>query len=447
MTNVAPITADEFARWMAQCGPFEPRPRLAVAVSGGADSLALTLLAQDWARKRRGRILALTVDHGLRPGSGAEARRVAAWLRRPGITHRILRWTGPKPETGLQAAARAARYRLLEGACRAAGIVHLLLAHTRDDQAETVLLRLEGGSGPFGLAAMPIVHEIAAARLLRPLLAVARARLEATLAARKQVWIDDPSNRDARFARARLRTAFAVREDAAELRASLAAAAADLGRFRAREEQQVAALLARTVELRPEGYAWLDLRGLGQAAPQLAWRALAAVLTTVGGLAYPPRADAVRALLARLLRGATGTLARCRIMAAGDRHLVLRELRGFDRLRVPRAARSLCWDGRFAVMRQRATSRAGTLSALGETGWAEAVAKRPALRRGPIPHAARLATPAIRDASGLVAAPLLGFARDRAAPAYAAAYRPLQALAGARFAAERPAAEASATIV
>src|SRR5262249_32562243 len=125
----AALGAAEFAAALTALGPFEGAPHLAVAVSGGADSLALAHLAQRWAGRHRGRLTALVVDHGLRPEAAREARQVGRWLAAAGIEHRILRWRGPKPAANLQAAARAARYRLLTDWCRRHGVVHLLLAH------------------------------------------------------------------------------------------------------------------------------------------------------------------------------------------------------------------------------------------------------------------------------------------------------------------------------
>ncbi|MBF0335348.1 MAG: tRNA lysidine(34) synthetase TilS, partial [Alphaproteobacteria bacterium] len=204
-----PVTAgledEEFAGLMARLGPFEPRPAIAVALSGGADSMALALLADRWAAARGGVAHALTVDHRLRPESGAEAAQVAAWMASLGIGHHILARMGERPVGDLQAAARAARHALLEDWCRARGVPHLLLAHHREDQAETLLLRLARGSGLDGLAAMAPIAERPFARLLRPLLDVPRARLEATLERAGQSWIDDPSNADRAYARVRLR--------------------------------------------------------------------------------------------------------------------------------------------------------------------------------------------------------------------------------------------------
>lgn len=435
--NAAPLASEDFESLIDRCGPFEPRPLLAVAVSGGADSMALALLAQAWARTRRGRVLALTVDHGLRPESRTEARTVARWMKRRGIAHRTLRWRGAKPATAIQAAAREARYRLLGEACRAEGALHLLLAHTRDDQAETVVLRLAAGSGPHGLAAMPSVLEYAGHRVLRPLLGVPRARLRAMLAAHGQAWIEDPSNRDERFARIRVRRALA---DAGQERTlALAGAAGELGRFRARQERQVAGVLARAVQLFPEGYARLDPAVLAGAPAELGWRALAAALATVGGLAQAPRGEAVRRLHADLCTGSLGggrTLGRCRVVPDKSGCLILRETRGIPSTQVRAGGTATVrWDGRFAV-KPRADGKRLALGQLGAAGWTELVRRKPDFRAVAIPYAARLALPALRDGQGLVSVPSLGYRRGVGRQkAQFLAFEPIRPLAPALFAA------------
>jgi tRNA(Ile)-lysidine synthase len=187
-------------------------PALLLAVSGGPDSTALMMLAARWRKALKGgpKLLAVTVDHGLRADSRREAADVARLARKLGLTHQILRWTGKKPKTGLQQAARTARYRLLSGAARKAGAPLILTAHTLDDQAETVLIRMMRGSGVTGLGAMarlaaPPVNGDGQIKLLRPLLDIPKSRLIATLKVEKIPFADDPSNRDPRFTRARLR--------------------------------------------------------------------------------------------------------------------------------------------------------------------------------------------------------------------------------------------------
>lgn len=191
---------------------LEALPAVLLAVSGGPDSTALMLLVTRWrAGLARGpKLIAATIDHGLRPESAAEARAVAKLARTLGIAHRTLRWNGKKPATGLQEAAREARYRLLAKAAREAGASAIVTAHTLDDQAETVLIRLSRGSGAAGLSGMRRVrplHTDAAANcvLIRPLLSIPKSRLIATLRAENILFAEDPSNRDPRFTRARLR--------------------------------------------------------------------------------------------------------------------------------------------------------------------------------------------------------------------------------------------------
>jgi tRNA(Ile)-lysidine synthase len=192
---------------------LEDLPRLLLAVSGGPDSTALLVLAARWVKrfKRGPGLLAITVDHGLRPEAAREAAAVARLARRLGVSHRTLRWRGKKPRSGLQEAARNARYALLAQAAMREGIAHILTAHTLDDQAETVLFRMARGSGLLGLAGMASVAPLPSQAaqgifLIRPFLHVAKARLVATLKAAKIGYSEDPTNLDPRFARPRLRT-------------------------------------------------------------------------------------------------------------------------------------------------------------------------------------------------------------------------------------------------
>jgi tRNA(Ile)-lysidine synthase len=192
---------------------LENLPGLVLAVSGGSDSTALLVMAARWAKqlkKRRPKLLAVTIDHGLRPESAREAATVKRLARRLGVPHRTLAWRGSKPKTGLQETARLARYALLAQAALCEGYEHVLTAHTLDDQAETVLFRLARGSGLTGLcgmayaAAVPVGTD-SAIFVVRPLLSVPKVRLQATLKAAGLAHSEDPSNLDPRFARPRLR--------------------------------------------------------------------------------------------------------------------------------------------------------------------------------------------------------------------------------------------------
>jgi tRNA(Ile)-lysidine synthase len=200
----SPISASDAKRLFAD---WKAAPAIVLAVSGGPDSVALMWLVARWRRglSRGPRLVAVTVDHGLREQAAREARDVKRLARTLDLEHRTMRWTGAKPNAGLPAAARTARYRLLAQAARQAGATHVLTAHTRDDQAETLLMRLLRGSGIAGLAAMARQSEREGFLLARPLLHVPKSRLIATLARAKIDFADDPTNRDPNFTRARLR--------------------------------------------------------------------------------------------------------------------------------------------------------------------------------------------------------------------------------------------------
>jgi tRNA(Ile)-lysidine synthase len=418
---------------MARRAPFERSPRLAIAVSGGPDSLALCLLADRWARARGGAVVGLIVDHGLRPSSTGEACQAASWLAARGIEQRILLWRGPKPTTGIQAAARAARYELLAGWCRATGVLHLLLAHHQDDQAETLTLRAARASGPDGLAGMAAVREIAGLRLLRPLLDVPKSALLAVLAAERQAWIDDPSNRAPAFARTRLRRGPDLN-------------AAGLGRLaqarasaRAVDERAAAVWLARHARIDGAGFVLLDRAAFGTVADELAQRVLQQTLLAVGGGHYPPRRARLERLLGALRRapGRGGwTLAGCRILPRAGHLLVCREAGVVVDVLAPREGVWQRWDRRFAV-RVRGRPDGLEIRALGVEGWRLAHGAAGAAR--PLPPPVRESLPGLWRGAALLAAPQLGLtAPGLAGLTFDARYQPPQPLAGAPFAAGQP---------
>jgi tRNA(Ile)-lysidine synthase len=437
----AALRPAEFDRLMQAVGPFESRPRLAVAVSGGSDSMALAVLAADWAGRRGGTITAITVDHGLRPEAGAEARQVGRWLRARGIAHRILRWrplAGVLPG-GLQAAARAARYDLLTDWCRKQHVLHLALAHQQEDQAETLLLRLGRGSGLDGLAAMAPIAERAGLRLIRPLLTIPRVRLRATLAEAQQPWIDDPSNDDPAHARIRLRRLLPALAAEGLDAARLAATAAHLGRARAAIDDAVAALLSQAAAVFPAGYVRLDSDALRSAPAEVSLRALARCLMVVGGGEYAPRLDRLERLHGKVRAGALGggaTLAGCLVVPRHGVLLICREPEmAVEELAITPGG-SVLWDGRYRIaLASHDGLRPGrfVVRRLGAGGWASLAKPYPHLRRHPIPPAVRPSLPALWTARGLAAVPHLDIAPANPHMSVAAAFIPVVPLAGARF--------------
>ncbi len=214
--------------------PYQKEHTLAVAVSGGPDSMALLHMLSQWSESCKGPdIAAFTVDHGLRAGSAAEARQVAGEVKSwPRVTHKILRWAGRKPASRIMETARAARYELLAAACKKKRIRHLFLAHHQDDQAETLLYRLARGSGLDGLAGMKPGQEMGDVLLIRPLLGIGKTDLVAYAKKCRLAFIEDPSNLNETFARPRLRQAQAVLEREGLSSKRLAVTASRLARAR-----------------------------------------------------------------------------------------------------------------------------------------------------------------------------------------------------------------------
>ena len=293
----------------------------AVAVSGGGDSIALMHLLAGWAKKgRRPPPHIVTVDHGLRAESAKDARSVMRWAKVAGLKSHALRWDGPHPKADIEAAAREARYRLMGEWTRKNQIAALYVAHTRDDQAETFLLRLMRGSGLDGLAAMRAiaVYPLAAFRelmIVRPLLAMEREQVRAHLKSAGHSWLEDSMNADDRFARVRLRKAWTELEKAGLSKPRLAGAAAHLARAREALDEVTRAVLNRSCRRYKDGLQF-DPAALTSAPREIGLRALAQMLMIVSGHAYRPRFERLERLFDRLASGAIGggcTLHGCRL--------------------------------------------------------------------------------------------------------------------------------------
>ncbi|HEV2335489.1 MAG TPA: tRNA lysidine(34) synthetase TilS [Stellaceae bacterium] len=429
-SSAAPLTAAELAAALDPLGGFEAPPLVAVAVSGGPDSMALILLAERWARQRGGEAWALTVDHRLRPESAEEAQTVAGWLAARAIPHEILVWAGAKPASGIQEAAREARYRLLGQWCRAHGCLHLLTAHHREDQIETYLIRRRAGSGIDGLAGMSAVRQLPGCRLVRPLLSVPRARLLALLQREGQPFLLDPSNLNPAFERVRLRAEPPPGDFFGEVCAC--------GAARIERERVLADLVARAVSLHPAGFATLEMSALSSVEAELAERLLGRVAATVGGARYPARRARLARLHAALMAAPdrARTLGGCRFVRWRGRFLVLRELAAASAPVPLEPGVSVVWDRRFIADLAPSAPRGLTLGYLGRTG-ASANA-RPidvALKRlaGDLPRLIYPVLPALWDDEGLAAVPHLGYRRGGAGVPLQLFFRPANPLTQAGF--------------
>lgn len=368
-----PVTDQEFATALRELAPELP---VAVAVSGGADSMALLRLTHGWALAQGAgdKILAITFDHGLREGSADEARQVAQWCAGLGIGHRTLLWDGDKPRQGIQAAAREARYEALSAVCREMGYPVLLAGHHLEDQAETFLLRLGRGSGVYGLSAMAGQRQGDGIRILRPLLGFPRQRLRATLTALNQPWLEDPSNTDQKFARVRVRALLGQMEEAGISAARLAATAKRMARARAVFEAINAEVMRSAVWWDRAGAASLSPERLLSQPEEIGLRVLAQVLMAAGGQPYPPRMHSLLRLYDWLgQKPATGgkTLAGCQLLPRRGRILVVREYAAIGPGVQLSPGREVLWDNRFRVLLRETDSVPAhelTIGPIGDSG-------------------------------------------------------------------------------
>ncbi|MHA3913993.1 tRNA lysidine(34) synthetase TilS [Halovulum sp. GXIMD14793] len=301
-----------------------PTGPLAVAVSGGGDSVALLCLLTDWGQRP---LIAATVDHQLRPESRAEAEAVARLCKKLGISHDILTWTDPDGPGNLQDRARMARRRLLANWASAKGAGAVVLGHTLDDQAETVLMRLARGSGVDGLGGMYATSTADGMTWLRPLLGVSRQDLRYVLRARGTPWVDDPSNADPRFARIRMRQLMPTLSKEGLDAETLAATAERMQMTRAVLDDAAAALAGAAVTLSELGYARLDLPLWRAARRETRLRVLSAILNWTAAQSYRPRLRDLTRIEDMLLAEQLGvrTLHGCMVRSKGGEATICRE--------------------------------------------------------------------------------------------------------------------------
>lgn len=304
------------------------RRAVVAAVSGGSDSTALLVLLKSFLDRTAPSVLlvAVTVDHGLRRGSTAEAEQVAVLCSSLGVQHRIARWEGPKPGSGLPAAARLARYRLLAEAAHDAGSDLVLTGHTADDQAETVLMRQARGGGR-GLAGMaPATLFRGRTWIARPMLSVRRQELRDELLRRSIGWFDDPTNADCAFERPLLRADLSGRDGAVRKAIGVASQAAPA---RAALGLRAARLISAHCSVSTAGQVRLAPGFLEGSDPDAAIYVMRILLAVVGDTEQLPDHQRSAELLQRLAsRPVRIAFSRCLVEGSGPDLLLLREPRG-----------------------------------------------------------------------------------------------------------------------
>ncbi|MEQ1789879.1 MAG: tRNA lysidine(34) synthetase TilS [Rickettsiales bacterium] len=375
--DLFPISSWEFDKWMSAIGYFECNVTIAVAISGGSDSMALLLLAQDWVRARNGKLIALTVNHNLRLEAADEALQVKQWCATHNIEHHTLCWQHSTPQTSnIQANARDARYQLMTEYCHKNNILHLLTAHHCDDQVETLFFRLARGSGLEGLSAMSAQTVISGVRLLRPLLQIPKSRLMATLKEKNQLWLEDPSNQNTLYTRVCIRKKLTQNTSKNAIRTAANNLTNNLGKFRNLLENKIASQLTNAIEIYNQGYASIIIDGFNLLDKEIALKSLSALIQTISGSPHPPRKeklvglyDAIYTNKLNTKRSLGGLLFEKML---NHKILVYREIQAIAPPCLIDANIPMLWDNRFMVEWKSENSLPTTLElrALGSNGLA-----------------------------------------------------------------------------
>ncbi|MBR1778495.1 MAG: tRNA lysidine(34) synthetase TilS [Alphaproteobacteria bacterium] len=375
--------------------------RIAVAVSGGADSTALCLLTQQFVAEQNGEMIALIVDHGLRPSSAQQARLTMERLTGRGIHCRLLKWEGKKPAHGIEQAARDARYYLLAEACLAEKCSVLLLGHHRQDQAETFLIRQAHGSGPIGLAGMSAVRRTDFGRILRPLLSIPPADLRAYNHFYEMQWVEDETNLSSDFDRGRLRQALMAEQIEEAFQQTLV-----YGQKRRQIEKEAALFIQSETNVSDRGYLLFSKQAFYSLSEETALFCLGDFLRFTANRPYAPRSESLKKLYEKIMsEGFSGaTLGGCRIAAcAKNRLLIWRELSDLPAPEQVGGRTMFRWD-RFTFELDFNPNQLLSVAPL----------KNAAAGKRPFPKRTFCVLPALFDNEGLFIAPHLGYKRTQA---------------------------------
>jgi tRNA(Ile)-lysidine synthase len=390
---------------------LDNRSSIAIACSGGSDSMALALLVKEWADKKKGKVVALTVDHTWRKDSAKEVQQVGLWLKKHGIAHAGLPWKGRKPNRNQHEAVRKARYALLTSYCKQHKITHLLIAHHLEDQAEAFLLRLAHGGSVDGLSAMPALTMMYDVTLVRPLLTVSKSDLLYYLKKRRQAYVNDPDNEDKALDRVKVRKLLPLLAEAGISVERIAKTATIMARARAHLEEETGRFLSTTCKILPEGYAMLKHM---PASEEIALRVLTTLIMIIGGQEIKTRTVELKRLCVLLQEPQFKklTFGGCTFQPHKGGILIYRELRSIAPERSVKSGNSVLWDHRFEITLQTAPMRL-KVGALMQAGWAR-LAKTHKVKN-PCPNKNILySLPALRDARGtIVAVPHLKFTLDK----------------------------------
>ncbi len=431
-----PISPHVFARCMQPFFPMESAPTIAVAVSGGIDSMALCWLLHEWARNNNATIIPITVNHKLRKEADEEVRFVASIMQSWSLKHITLDISPDQYQGNLQASARHNRYALMEQWCHEHNILHLATGHHLDDQAETYLLRLQRGSGVEGLASMPSIQYLHQLRLIRPLLSFPKSRLRATLESASVPWIEDTSNCSLHYDRNRLRHALDTPSTPGHMHKRVAMSAFACGSSRAAQEEWAATLACKYISISPLGYATLA-RDIFKENATIVAMIVSKLLHTIRGSKTQPRRENIETILPYFHAPShkKSTLHGCIIHYSKtlDAFSIFRDSAMIEEEIPLPCPTQIRWDDRFSLnITASSLSSTAVIKALGKSGYHHI---KPHLNNhdATIPPEAIMALPALWQLEDVVYVPYI-LENSKADIALHALFSPCNALSRTAFA-------------
>lgn len=344
--NIQEIFNDNLSRLLLG---FRPS-KIAVAVSGGADSMMACYMAKDFCSNNGIELHALVVDHMLREGSSIEAQYVSDFLKDLDVNVVVLKWHGGKPSSNIQAIARNERYKIMSSYCKLNGIDHLITGHHADDQAETVFMRIMRGSGVDGISGIKQISKISDINILRPMLSIDKEDIISAIEELEWTYVDDPSNKNEKFSRVRVRN-FLSEPEWRFMKSKLVLLSKNASRSRDYLEQQTSLFLRDFCFICPAGTFSINLNAFLSSHEEIALRSLCRVLMYVGGSDVPTRLAQLERVYNDLLlnRWKDRTLFGCLIRVRRGNLIVIREWDDIPPLTKLMANYEVLWDGRFVI--------------------------------------------------------------------------------------------------
>ncbi len=398
-----------FFKTMNSLGPYEKNPHLAVAVSGGSDSLCLAILAKKWVNIKGGRITALIVDHGLRKSSGQESRKTLKLLKKQKIFSQCFKWElSKKPKNSVQEKAREFRYNIFEEWCYKKNIKYLLIAHHFEDQKETFIMRLNSNSNVYGLACMPKVLLKKEIKILRPLLDLKKKDIIGYLKEKKINWIEDPSNNSLKYSRNRLRKILPKLEEKGLTDSNFRKILKRAQKERKKIESKFSFWLIENVRIDTFGYAAVDFRNLKLLDKNDFIFIFSKLLNMISGLFYTPKSKYVYNFYKKIKSNEIinkTNLGGCHIFFLKKKMYICREIFKKSRKQeINFQFNKIVWDNRFEIeykknfFLKRKLGKSVFIEQLQKDGWNEILLKNQGIKREiKIPNKIILSLPAVKN--------------------------------------------------